>query len=76
MVKVKTDMTGWKMWEHGFPNSRLIVLERAEDHVGPSGQRSARWICQCSCNDENGMEFKHHKMINIQNCTNVEYILS
>jgi len=23
------DMTGWKMWEHGVPDSRLTVLERA-----------------------------------------------
>ena len=23
------DMTGWKMWEHGYPNSTLIVIKRA-----------------------------------------------
>jgi hypothetical protein len=30
MVKVRTDMTGWKMCEHGFPESRLTVIRQAE----------------------------------------------
>ena len=24
------DMTGWKMWEHGVPESRLEVIKRYE----------------------------------------------
>ena len=27
------DMTGWVMAEHGQPESRLTVLQRAEDHI-------------------------------------------
>lgn len=44
MVKVKEDMTGWVMREHGVSDSRLIVLERVED----KGRHSC-WLCQCSC---------------------------
>jgi hypothetical protein len=43
------DMTGWNMWEHGIPDSRLIVVKRAEDHIDSKGIRHIRWLCQCSC---------------------------
>lgn len=36
MVQVKTDMTGWVMAEHGVPDSRWTVVERAEDYVSPT----------------------------------------
>ncbi len=49
MVKVKEDMTGWVMAEHGVPESKLTVLEQTDDYVSPSGQREARWLCQCLC---------------------------
>lgn len=28
------DMTGWVMREHGFPNSRLTVIDRAPNRCG------------------------------------------
>jgi hypothetical protein len=28
---------------------KLTVLERVDDHIFPSGQRGARWSCECSC---------------------------
>lgn len=37
------DMTGWKMSEHGVPNSRWTVIKR----VPSNGE--AKWLCQCSC---------------------------
>ena len=49
MVKVREDMTGWKMWEHGVPESRLTVVQRAEDYVNLDGRRKAQWVCECSC---------------------------
>lgn len=52
MVKVRTDMTGWKMWEHGVPNSRLTIIKQVEDHISPNGERRPRWLCQCSCGSE------------------------
>lgn len=51
MVKVKEDMTGWKMWEHGCPDSRLTVIKQDEDYVKPSGKHYARWLCECSCGE-------------------------
>ena len=52
MIKVRKDMTGWKMCEHGVPNSLLTVIKQVEDYVSPSGERRPRWLCQCSCGSE------------------------
>ncbi len=52
MVNVKEDMTDWKMWEHGVPESRLTVLKQAEDYIDPKGHHSAQWLCQCSCGSD------------------------
>ena len=49
IVRVKEDMTGWVMAEHGVPDSQLTVIHQVEDYVAPNGRRSARWLCQCSC---------------------------
>lgn len=46
------DMTGWKMWEHGVPDSRLTVLMRADDHITSGGNECVQWMCQCSCGSE------------------------
>ena len=27
MSRAKIDMTGWKMWEHGVSDSKVIVIE-------------------------------------------------
>ena len=43
------DMTGWKMWEHGVPDSKLIVVGRADDKVYSNGRRVIRWHCKCKC---------------------------
>ena len=53
MVKVYEDMTGWKMWEHGVPNSRLTVVDQVEDYVKPNGVHEAQWKCVCSCKEHN-----------------------
>lgn len=47
------DMTGWKMSEHGVPDSRLTVIKRAEDYISPSGKRYTQWLCECNCSDKN-----------------------
>lgn len=49
MVRVKEDMTGWKMWEHGVPDSRLTVLKQVEDHVTSGGEHCSQWLCKCNC---------------------------
>jgi hypothetical protein len=54
MVKVKEDMTGWRMWEHGVPDSRLTVICQTDDHVNSNnGRRSAKWLCECNCAEHN-----------------------
>lgn len=53
MVKVREDMTGWKMWEHGVPDSKIVVIKQIDDYINPaSGQHIARWQYRCTC--ENG----------------------
>ena len=37
------DMTGWKMWEHGVPDSRIIVVERGPDAI-VSGKKSSSMV--------------------------------
>ena len=51
MVKVKEDMTGWKMWEHGVPDSKITILKQVDDYVTPKGQRIAQWLVECNCNE-------------------------
>ena len=68
MVKVKEDITGWVMKEHGIPNSRLTVIKQTEDYVDPKGRHFARWLCECSCEDHNiiavvGSDLKRGKTI-------------
>lgn len=46
------DMTGWKMCEHGVPNSKIVVIGRAEDKVYKNGRRVIRWKCSCSCGSD------------------------
>ena len=44
----KIDATGWKMWEHGVPDSRLtVVREYGKDKYG-----SWLWESKCSCGSE------------------------
>ena len=43
------DMIGWKMWEHGVPDSRLTVIERAENYIAPDGTKAVQWVVECSC---------------------------
>lgn len=49
MVKVKEDMTGWKMWEHGVPDSRLTVIKQVDDYIEKNGSRRAQYLCECNC---------------------------
>lgn len=52
MVKVKEDMSGWVMKDHGVPDSRLTVIEQAEDYISKSGRHYAQWLCSCSCDNK------------------------
>lgn len=41
------DMTGWKMYEHGVPDSKIEVIKQAPKD--PSKPKKVFWICKCSC---------------------------
>ena len=49
MVKVKEDMTGWIMSEHGVPDSKIKVIKQTEDYIKKNGQHVAQWLCECMC---------------------------
>ena len=46
MVKVKESLIG-KQFE------RLTVIEQVDDYIDPHGNRSAMWLCECSCDEHN-----------------------
>ena len=52
MVKVKEDMTGWIMSEHGVPDSRLTVIRQVEDYIQPNGVHRAMYLCKCECGND------------------------
>lgn len=69
MVKVKIDMTGWKMWEHGVPDSRLTVIQQIEDYVDHNGNKQAQWLCECSCQSHTRIVVIGSKLRNNKICT-------
>lgn len=52
MVQVKVDITGWNMWEHGVPNSRLTVVRQTDDYIDSNGRHQARYLCRCNCGSD------------------------
>lgn len=58
MVKVREDMTGWIMSEHGVIDSRLTVIQQAEDLIDADGTKTAMWLCECSCSEHNKVVVK------------------
>lgn len=43
----KIDMTGWKMWEHGVPESQLTIIEK--DEIKSKEKKRVYWKYQCTC---------------------------
>lgn len=69
MVKVREDMTGWVMSEHGVPNSRLTVIEQVDDYISPNGTHESMWRCNCACGkDDVIVRGRHIKHGNILSC--------
>ena len=58
------DMTGWRMCEHGQPNSILTVIKRDTEFDKIRRKEPIRWICQCDCGtikSINGAELRRTK---------------
>jgi hypothetical protein len=45
MVKVKEDLVGKKF-------GRLTVIMQTEDYITPGGGHRSRWLCKCSCGNQ------------------------
>lgn len=41
------DMTGWKMCEHGVPDSKVEVIKQAPKDTNKP--KKVFWVCKCSC---------------------------
>ena len=63
MVKVKEDMTGWLMSEHGVPDSKLTVIKQVDDYISPRGRHVARWLCKCNCTDGKEIVVKGNDLV-------------
>lgn len=55
------------MWEHGVPNSRLIVIKQVDDYVSLKGEHRAQYLCKCNCGNEKNIiailtDIKHGKI--------------
>lgn len=46
MVRVREDLTGRKF-------GKLTVVKQVEDYISPKGEKRARWLCECDCDDKN-----------------------
>lgn len=64
MIKVREDMTGWRMWEHGVPDSRWIVIARTDDYIEKgTGRHRTCWLCECACEKHTRREVVEHNLI-------------
>lgn len=65
----KIDMTGWKMWEHGVPESHWEIIE--EDKTNK--QKGVYWFCKCNlCGEiesKNGTALRKGKTKQCKNCS-------
>lgn len=62
MVQVKKDLTGSIF-------GRLRVIRQTEDYIYPDGKRSARWLCECSCKENNIIEVRGNQLTTKRNPT-------
>lgn len=60
------DITGWNMWEHGVPDSRLKVLHKTKQNKGSNWY----WLCECQCKDKNIIEASEGNLLSghIKSC--------
>lgn len=59
------DMTGWKMWEHGVPDSKIEVIKRYPIN---GLENKPQWYCKCKCGKELVVLGKSLKNGNTKSC--------
>lgn len=47
---------------------RLVVIERAEDHIQPNGKHQIQWLCKCDCGNEVVVRGSNLKNGNSKSC--------
>lgn len=52
----------------GMVFGRLTVIERADDHICPSGQHIRQWKCRCSCGNTTIVSSRNLKTGNTASC--------
>lgn len=55
------DLTGQKF-------GKLLVLERAENRIQPSGQKKTQWLCKCECGKNIVVAMTHLKSGHTKSC--------
>lgn len=43
------ELIGWKMWEHGVPDSRLTIIDIDEPRICKNGRKRTKLKCLCNC---------------------------
>ena len=43
------ELIGWKMWEHGVPDSRLTIIGIDEPRICKNGRKRTKLKCLCNC---------------------------
>lgn len=54
------NISGWKMWEHGVPDSRWTVIE----YKGKDKNGNSLWLCECSCKNKTRKILSRKNFIN------------
>ena len=49
--KIKIDMTGWRMSEHGIPDSKITVIGLSNERT-QTKENKILWKCKCDCGNE------------------------
>lgn len=67
----KIDMTGWKMSEHGVPDSELTVIKEVNPHITKGGTKQIQYLCKCSCGKEVIVRGSHLRNGNTKSCGHI-----
>ena len=60
--------------EIGNKYGELIVIDRGQDYIRPSGGKEIRWVCKCSCGNEIlvfGYKLRNRKLATCGHCNNI-----
>ena len=60
------DLTGQRF-------GKLVIIQRAEDHIKPSGQRSTMWLCRCDCGNNTTIRGSDLKSGKTRSCGCLHY---